>query len=105
MCIPNTELRFCTCAEADIYEIKNIYIWTLRRYLGPKESNRRGKIMIPTENFNNGISIENIIAKLTAENVFDFEYAPKERDTLHISFNAKNREKYLYFSLIYINKT
>ncbi|WPO83795.1 hypothetical protein SD427_05550 [Chryseobacterium sp. JJR-5R] len=61
--------------------------------------------MIPTENFNNGISIENIIAKLTAENVFDFEYAPKEKDTLHISFNAKNREKYKYFSLIYINKT
>ena len=104
MCIPNTELQFCTCVEGNISDIKDIYIWTLRTFVGLKESDRRGKIMIPVENLGNGITIENVIARLNTGNIFDFEYIPKERDTLHISFNAKNRSDYKYFSLIYINK-
>ncbi|SEW33031.1 hypothetical protein SAMN05421841_2357 [Chryseobacterium wanjuense] len=104
MCIPNTELQFCTCVEGNIFDIKDIYIWTLRTFVGLKESDRRGKIMIPVENLGNGITIENVIARLNTGNIFDFEYIPKERDTLHISFNAKNKSDYKYFSLIYINK-
>jgi hypothetical protein len=101
MCTPNTELQFCTCVQGDIYEIKDIYIWTLSSYLGTKESMIRGKIMKSTEDFENGISAENIISKLNHENIFDFEYLPKERDTLDINFNAKNRTEYKYFTLIF----
>ncbi|ANF49534.1 hypothetical protein A0O34_02740 [Chryseobacterium glaciei] len=101
MCTPNTELQFCTCVEGDIYEVKDIYIWTLSMYIDSKKSMIRGKIMKSTEDFENGISAENIISKLNEENIFDFEYTPKERDTLHISFNAENREEYKYFSLIF----
>lgn len=101
MCTPNTELQFCTCIEGDIYEIKDIYIWTLRRYVDSKESLMRGKIMKSTKDFENGISVENIIAKLSLGNIFDFEYTPQEKDSLNISFNAENREEYKYFTLIF----
>lgn len=101
MCISNNSIKFCTCVEGNIDEIKNIYIWTLSRCIGPNESLRRGKIMIPVKDFENGISVDSIISKLNTENIFDFEYNAQERDSLHISFNAKNREEYQYFSLIF----
>jgi hypothetical protein len=101
MCTPNTKLQFCTCIEGDINDVKNIYIWTLLRYLSSKESRLRGKIMMPIYDFENGISAENISSKLNEGNIFDFDYAPQERDTLHIKFNAKNNEEYKYFSLIF----
>ncbi|PVV56519.1 hypothetical protein [Chryseobacterium sp. HMWF035] len=101
MCTPNTELQFCTCTEGNINDIKDIYIWTLYKYLGSRESSLRGKILMPTYNFENGISTENISSKLNEGNIFDFEYTPQERDTLHIKFNAKNRAEYKYFSVIF----
>ncbi|MGG5210241.1 hypothetical protein ACQWU4_15060 [Chryseobacterium sp. MIQD13] len=103
MCTPNNDIKFCTCAEGDIYEIKNIYIWTLESYIGSNETMRLGKIMLPTDNFGNGISTENIIQELKAGNIFDFDYIPQERDTLRISYNAENHNDYKYFSLIFIN--
>ncbi|WP_139259860.1 hypothetical protein [Chryseobacterium vrystaatense] len=57
--------------------------------------------MIPTEDFENGISVENIISQLNTESIFDFEYTPQERDTLDIIFNAKNRTEYKYFTIIF----
>ncbi|MBB4804934.1 hypothetical protein HNP38_000206 [Chryseobacterium defluvii] len=104
MCTFNNEIKFCTCVEEDIYEIKDIYIWSLNRYVGKRETNRRGKIMIPVNDFENGISTESIILKLNTGNIFDFEYIPEERDTLYISFNAKNNEEYKYFKLIFRDK-
>ncbi|KPE53094.1 hypothetical protein [Chryseobacterium indologenes] len=101
MCTFGNEIKFCTCIEGNIDEIKDIYIWNLSRYTGPKESMRRGKIMMPVKDFENGISAENIISKLNTENIFDFEYTAQERDTLHISFNAKDWAEYKYFSLIF----
>ncbi len=100
MCTPNTELQFCTCIGGDIYETKNIYIWTLYSYMGSRESGIRGKILMPTNDFENGISAENILLKLNNGNIFDFDYTPQERDTIHLSFNAKNRAEYKYFSVI-----
>lgn len=59
--------------------------------------------MIPTTDLGNGISINAIILKLNTGNIFDFDYTPQERDSLHICFNAENREEYKYFSLIYLD--
>lgn len=101
MCTPNTELQFCTCTEGDIYETKDIYIWALYRYHGSREPLIRGKVMMPVKDFENGISAENMISKVNHENIFDFDYTPQERDTLYISFNAKNRTEYKYFTLIF----
>jgi len=101
MCTPNTELQFCTCAEGNINDIKDIYIWSLYRYHGSRESLIRGKVMMPVKDFENGISAEHIISKLNHGNIFDFDYIPQERDTIHISFNAKNRAEYKYFTLIF----
>jgi hypothetical protein len=101
MCTPNTELQFCTCAEGNINDIKDIYIWSLYRYHGSRESLIRGKVMMPVKDFENGISAEHIISKLNHGNIFDFDYTPQERDTIHISFNAKNRAEYKYFTLIF----
>ncbi|WP_336690372.1 MULTISPECIES: hypothetical protein [unclassified Chryseobacterium] len=103
MCTPNTELQFCTCTEGDIFEIKNIYIWSLNRYVGYKEKNPFffASFVKPVEDFSNTISAQNIISKLNEGNIFDFEYLPKEKDTLDISFNAKNRAEYKYFTIIF----
>ena len=101
MCTPNTEIQFCTCASDDELQNKNIYVWSLYRYLGHRESKLRGKIMLPTTDFQNGISVENITSKLNKGNIFDFEYQPSEGDTLHISFNSENYNDYVYFSLIF----
>ncbi|SIS32842.1 hypothetical protein SAMN05421639_102392 [Chryseobacterium shigense] len=105
MCTPNNEIKFCTCIEGNIHDIKDIYIWILNRYEGSKASSRLGKIMIITKDLENGISIKNITAKLNTENIFDFDYTPQEKDTLDISFNAKNRDEYKYFTLIFKDKT
>ncbi|MDR2235642.1 MAG: hypothetical protein LBE92_05925 [Chryseobacterium sp.] len=91
MCISNNSIKFCTCIEGDINEIKNIYVWTLSRYIGSRESTRRGKIMVPVLDFENGISEESILSKLNTENIFDFEYTAQERDTLHINFNGRKQ--------------
>lgn len=104
MCTANNEIKFCTCAEGNIDEIKNIYIWTLNRYMSSKESRIRGIIMRPIEGFENGISTDGILSKLNMGNIFDFEYTPQERDTLQIRFNAKHRVEYQYFSLIFKDK-
>ncbi|WBV53973.1 hypothetical protein [Chryseobacterium gambrini] len=101
MCTPNTELQFCTCAEGNINDIKDIYIWSLYRYHGSRESLIRGKVMMPVKDFENGISAEHMTSKLNHGNIFDFDYTPQERDTIHISFNAKNRAEYKYFTLIF----
>lgn len=56
---------------------------------------------MPVKDFENGISAEHIISKVNHGNIFDFDYTPQERDTIHISFNAKNRAEYKYFTLIF----
>ncbi|NPA08053.1 MAG: hypothetical protein GXO46_03600 [Chlorobi bacterium] len=57
--------------------------------------------MMPVKDFENGISAEHMTSKLNHGNIFDFDYTPQERDTIHISFNAKNRAEYKYFTLIF----
>lgn len=57
--------------------------------------------MMPVNDFQNGISAENISSKLNEGNIFDFDYTPQERDTLSIRFNAENRTEYKYLSLIF----
>lgn len=101
MCTPTNEIQFCTCIDEDLKETKDIYIWTLYRYLGEYKSELRGKILMVIKDFYNGISIQSVTEKLNNGNVFDFDYIPKERDSLHISFNASNRREYNYFKVIY----
>lgn len=103
MCTPNTEIQFCTCLEGDIFKNKDIYIWSLNRFIGYKEKNPDffATFVKPTEDFQNGISAENINSKLNAQNIFDFDYTPQERDTLYISFHAKNRREFKSFNLIF----
>uniref|UniRef100_UPI004049FEBA hypothetical protein n=2 Tax=Flavobacterium sp. TaxID=239 RepID=UPI004049FEBA len=97
MCKQNNEIIFCTCVDEDLEKCK--YIWTLDKFI---ESSRLiGKILMPIEDFGNGISSEKIVEKINKENIFDFEYIPQEWDCLHISINTGNRLEYKYFSLLY----
>jgi len=59
--------------------------------------------MIAVNDFHNGISVLNVIERINAGNIFDFEYIPEERDTLHISYNAENYNDHKYFSLIFLD--
>lgn len=103
MFTPNPEIKFDTYIEGNIFEIQDIYAWSLYRYIGYKEKNPFffASFVKPVEDFSNGISAEHIISKLNEGNIFDFDYTPQEKDTLHISFNAKNRREYKYFELIF----
>lgn len=100
MCTPNTELQFCTFNN--VLEIKNIYVWTLNRYIKPRTFYFNGRIKNFYENLGNGISVENINNELNNENIFSFDYIPQENDRLHICFNAENKENYKHFSLIFM---
>lgn len=101
MCNVTNTIKFCTCVNEDLKKEKDIYIWTLYRYLGSRESKFVGKIMLPVDDLNNGITVENIISKLNKENVFDFDYTAVDKDSLHICFNAEKFNHYKYFTLIF----
>jgi len=67
-----------------------------------KESNILGKVARYTENFENGISSDELIDQMNSENIFDFDYTPNENDCLNVSTNENNAHK--YFKIIYKNE-
>lgn len=99
MCEITRKYKLCTCENLD--NVENLSKWTLTRFKGKKESNIRGKIAKYTENFENGISSEELILQMNAENCFDFNYTANENDCLSVATNENNN--YKYFKIIYKN--
>lgn len=102
MCQPTEGFKFCTCEwEYFSWDIKNRYQWILERYIGEKKLTSRGKIAKPTSDLGNGITVGEVMNRLSANCLFDFAYTPAERDSLHVSItDSKKGPK--YFSLIFI---
>ncbi|WP_298420193.1 HEAT repeat domain-containing protein [uncultured Kordia sp.] len=108
MCQANNRFIFCSCSDKNedpsTDELTVYYIWTLIRYLGSKESRIRGKIMMPTKDLGNGITLDAICEQLNSDlTTFDFDYEPSERDSLSISI-IHPIERYMYFKLIFIDR-
>jgi len=108
MCVNNEYLTFCTCSErdpkaSDYYDTEIYYTWLLTRYIGRRESSRRGKILKPSEDLGKGLTLPTILGQLNSNSIyFDFDYHPNDLDCLSISNNLKH-PFYEYFSLIYKN--
>jgi hypothetical protein len=108
MCINNEKLTFCTCSEKEVkasdnYDSEIYYTWLLTSYIGYKKSRIRGKLLMPSNDLEKGLTVSRILEMLNSNlNYFDFNYHPKELDCLHIDNNLKH-PFYQYFSVIYKN--
>lgn len=103
MCTPSSQLILCPCInESSARPAKGIYQWKLDRYLGSRESPIMGSIVAPSSDLGSGITVANMIRELNSRNCFDFEYSPKEKDSLHIS-TERTDGNYQYFTLLYTN--
>lgn len=83
-------------------DIIDRYQWSLDRFIRENDIGRRGKIRKPTDDLGNGITITEILRRLSANSLFDFKYTPAERDSLLVSIKGKEKG-YGYFTVIYIN--
>ncbi|WP_422104034.1 hypothetical protein [Winogradskyella sp.] len=108
MCIKNEKLIFCTCSEkedktSDHYVKDIYYTWLLTSYIGYRKSRIRGKILMPSKDLGQGLTLTRILNMLNSDlSYFDFDYHPKELDCLHID-NGLKHPYYQYFSVIYKN--
>ncbi len=108
MCKPDREIHFCSCASiapipypGDL-ENENLNqeeynrthsVWRLNRYLGKKNSQMLGEMIMPLQRLSEELTVDHLIRELNRKDIFDFEYDPKEGDELII------REEYIYKSI------
>lgn len=97
MCKLTKKYKLCTCKNVD--KTDQLNKWTLTHFIGLEETSIMGSVARYTENFDNGISSEELILQMNAENCFDFDYTASENDCLHVSTNENNA--YQYFKVIY----
>ncbi|MDF1695286.1 MAG: hypothetical protein P1U56_05615 [Saprospiraceae bacterium] len=104
MCAPTQTFIFCTCKEHG--KISNTilpnYNWTLHRFKGWKETILTGKVILPTQDLENKVTVENVLHQLNSEKLFDFEYLAQEKDCLTVQLDDGN-STVSYFKLKYIN--
>jgi len=74
--------------------------WVLTRYLGSRQTSKKGKLLGMSESLGQVIHIAEVIAEMNTRNCFDFEYVPQEKDVFHIDNGLKGAH-YQYFSLIF----
>jgi hypothetical protein len=111
MCDFEEGFILCTCLPKDkpIVHYKNsrkhknkppesrAYRWYLSRFVGEYEPLMEGIYELPSKDLGKGLTEEWVLLHLNHEKCFDFEYAPKEGDTLVL-----NGEKlYQYMSFIF----
>jgi len=108
MCINNEKLTFCTCSETQVkssenYDSEIYFTWILTSYIGRKQSRIRGKMLMPSKDLGEGLTLNRILEMLNSGlSYFDFDYHPKELDCFHLSNNLEHTF-YQYFSVIYKN--
>jgi hypothetical protein len=96
MCEKLDTIKFCSCnADIDLNKSNNDsnYIWILERVVGLDRSGLIGLTMLPTKQLDELVP-EFIVQKLNSENLFDFEYEPKENDSLRIERIDRSKTKH-----------
>ncbi len=102
MCKLDSQIHLCSCASIapipypvnkdfnkDNY-LKTHFVWKLNRYLGEKDTGMTGEMVMPLQRLSEDLTIDKLITKLCKNDIFDFDYTPKEGDELII------REEYIY---------
>lgn len=95
MCKTLETIRFCSCAdnlESATKHAKSIYyVWTMEHATGFNDIAMDGLLMAYPEQLDE-LYAEFIVKELNSKNVFDFDYQPKENDSLRIErVNPKKR--------------
>ena len=74
-------------------------IWYLSHFLGEKETNLIGKMIMPVAQFDFStlITDDYIVAQLNESNCFDFEYIPKNGDNLIVRQYHNKKEEFMSF--------
>lgn len=117
MCEKDSKIHFCTCKKEVVYseltdEIESLYEekkaeaslalfkgsyldtyikWELERFV--KKGNVLGEVIAPVNKLTEELNAEYLEQELNKTNLFDFDYTPKEMDSLRIS------KKYKYVEL------
>jgi hypothetical protein len=93
MCTEGEKLIFCSC-EGELDRTQPY--WVLMRYVQTSPSGMRGKILMPSKALASGLGEALVLQHLVAGRLFDFEYAPQEKDWLRVH-SGKGSSKYLSF--------
>lgn len=75
------------------------FLWTLYKFDGETETTEMGLYQLPLDDLGNGLDSEWIVLNLNTESCFDFDYQPKEGDSLRIHQNVVH-SPYLSFICI-----
>jgi len=92
MCVVSDKIKFCTCAESDVYELK--HYWVLYRYNKLKMLSVMGSLMFeyqitdPQDELNENT----IIARLNENDAFDVAMTFKNKDVLDVTINNKPKK-------------
>ena len=106
MCKEIETITFCSCSEnlnIDNDGDSSNYIWILERVIGFDRSGLIGMTLLPAKHLDN-LHPEFILQELNTKQLFDFEYLPKDNDSLRIErINRRNRQQREYLYGEYLN--
>jgi len=106
MCKEVESITFCSCTENLNLESNNNtsnYVWILQRVIGPDTTGLMGMTLLPSEQLDNLIP-EFILLELNSKKIFDFEYLPKDNDSLRIErIDRKKKKEREYLFGEYLN--
>jgi len=99
MCIVSDKIKFCTCAESNISQLK--HYWVLYRYNKQKKGLMMGEWIFPEHIIDpQDVMNENtIIARLNENDAFDVAMDFDNKDLLKVTINNKPKKgerKYSY---------
>lgn len=97
MCEISNEIKFCTCLSGNYNDLENSWIIIRRKAnmykVGQTVFNESGLKIKETE-------IKSIENKLNSQNMFDFEFIPKDEDLLKIKLVYQNKCSEYYFKYL-----
>ena len=92
MCIVSDKIKFCTCAESDVSQLK--HYWILYRFNKLKKGWMIGDLMFPEPIIDPQYDLnENtILARLNENDAFDVAMTFKNKDVLEVTINNKPKK-------------
>jgi len=92
MCIVSDKIKFCTCAESNVSQLK--HYWVLYRYNKEKQGMMMGSVMFEYKIIDpKDVMNENtIIARLNENDAFDVAKTFKNKDVIKVTINNKPKK-------------
>ena len=65
------------------------YVWCLLRFIEKTNSREMGRVIMPSSNIGEGLTEDFVLNKLNESNCFDFDYLPRENDSLSLQIKGR----------------